>query len=197
MPPEGSFMRWFLTNRSIHVWITLVAPPQPPVISWRMYTDRPPLQSTLFSLAVFTFVINFKRTSPFAHLLPAGNTFYSHPLDFISTWLSVYKMHTLHVSAETAERRRKGVEDVRKRALYRKAHGLDKGEGFGGWTAKGDDELLGPAIRSDGRGDGNVAVASGAQGDGTVAADGRKLEEGVYVDFEGRKKPVKKWLGIW
>ena len=24
MPPEGSFMRWFLTNRSIHVWITLV-----------------------------------------------------------------------------------------------------------------------------------------------------------------------------
>lgn len=24
MPPEGSFMRWFLTNRSIHIWITLV-----------------------------------------------------------------------------------------------------------------------------------------------------------------------------
>ena len=24
MPPEGSFMHWFLTNRSIHMWITLV-----------------------------------------------------------------------------------------------------------------------------------------------------------------------------
>ena len=24
MAPEGSFMRWFLTNRSIHMWITLV-----------------------------------------------------------------------------------------------------------------------------------------------------------------------------
>ena len=24
MPPEGSFMRWFLTDRTIHVWITLV-----------------------------------------------------------------------------------------------------------------------------------------------------------------------------
>ena len=23
-PDEGSFMRWFLTNRSIHTWITLV-----------------------------------------------------------------------------------------------------------------------------------------------------------------------------
>jgi len=24
MPPEGSFLHWFLTNRSIHLWITLV-----------------------------------------------------------------------------------------------------------------------------------------------------------------------------
>jgi hypothetical protein len=25
MPPEGTFMRWFLENRSIHVWIALVS----------------------------------------------------------------------------------------------------------------------------------------------------------------------------
>lgn len=24
MPPEGTFLHWFLTNRSIHVWITIV-----------------------------------------------------------------------------------------------------------------------------------------------------------------------------
>ena len=24
MPPKGTFMHWFLTNRSIHVWITMV-----------------------------------------------------------------------------------------------------------------------------------------------------------------------------
>ncbi|MCJ1246280.1 hypothetical protein MMC30_003486 [Trapelia coarctata] len=173
MPPEGSFMHWFLTNRSIHVYITL---------------------STLFTLALLSFVINFKHTSPFAHLLPAGNTFYSHPLDYISTWLSVYKTHTLHVSAETAERRRKKVEDVQKRALYRKAHGLDKEQGLGGWTAKGDDELLGPAIKSDARGGGDVAVAS----DGRAAVEGTEADEGVYADFEGRRKrPLKKWLGIW
>ncbi|KAK3062837.1 hypothetical protein LTS18_003261, partial [Coniosporium uncinatum] len=23
MPPEGSFMHWFLTNRTIHLWLTL------------------------------------------------------------------------------------------------------------------------------------------------------------------------------
>jgi hypothetical protein len=27
MPPEGSFMHWFLTNRFIHMWIILVALP--------------------------------------------------------------------------------------------------------------------------------------------------------------------------
>lgn len=24
MPPEGSFMHWFLTDRTIHLWITIV-----------------------------------------------------------------------------------------------------------------------------------------------------------------------------
>lgn len=28
MPPEGSFSRWFLTNRTLHLWITLVRSPQ-------------------------------------------------------------------------------------------------------------------------------------------------------------------------
>lgn len=26
MPPEGTFFHWFLTNRNIHVWITMVSP---------------------------------------------------------------------------------------------------------------------------------------------------------------------------
>lgn len=25
MPPEGTVLHWFLTNRSIHVWITMVS----------------------------------------------------------------------------------------------------------------------------------------------------------------------------
>jgi hypothetical protein len=24
MPPEGSFMHWFLTNKMLHTWITVV-----------------------------------------------------------------------------------------------------------------------------------------------------------------------------
>lgn len=29
MPPEGSFMHWFLTNRMLHVYISFVRPPNP------------------------------------------------------------------------------------------------------------------------------------------------------------------------
>jgi hypothetical protein len=132
--------------------------------------------------------MNFKMTSPFAHLLPSMDQLYSHPLDAISTWLTVYKMHTDHISAETAERRRKKTEDVQKRAAYRKAHGIDNDQGFGGWLAKGEQEI--PATAAVLGEDGGVSVT-------TEGAVKQTEEKGVYVDFEGNKKPVKKWLGIW
>lgn len=113
-------------------------------------------------------------------------------------------MHVAHTSAETAERRRKKVEDVKKRTLYRRAHGLEK-EGeeqgvLGGWLGRGG--------REGEEGDGRGAVVEGKGGvvvedaDPKAEVDGRgerELEEqGVYTDFEGRRrKPLKKWLGIW
>ncbi|KAI9697181.1 MAG: hypothetical protein M1836_004745 [Candelina mexicana] len=172
MPPEGSFMYWFLTNRGIHMWITL---------------------STLTSLAIYTFLTNFRLTSPFAHLLPPFSSFLSHPISFMSTWLEVYKLHTAHISAETAERRKRKVDDVVKRSEYRKAHGLDQGEGFGAWTARTEGEALGPAIGGSEVKGVNVV----AMGDGTVGNGAEKEEKGVYKDFEGRRRPVKKWFGIW
>ena len=86
------------------------------------------------------------------------------------------------------------MEDVQKRSHYRKAHGLDKEQGWGGWTAKSDDELLGPALRTDGAIGSEVSRSSSAVGVAPKAAD---TDGAVYVDWEGRKKPVKKWFGIW
>jgi len=40
--------------------------------------------------------------------------------------IEVLRLHTAHVTAETMERRKHKVEDVAKRAAYRKAHGLDQ-----------------------------------------------------------------------
>ncbi len=155
-------MYWFLNNRSIHIYITL---------------------GTLFSMAGFTWITNFKHTSKFADMLPVASDLVFHPIKWCRQVAMVFRLHAAAVSAETAARRQAKVDDVAKRAEYRKAHGLET-EGFGGWTAKTDEESLGPAIPYDGR---VPAVA-------TVEA----IEGGVESEEAPKqKKPLKKWLGIW
>ncbi|KAL8920082.1 MAG: hypothetical protein Q9208_006435 [Pyrenodesmia sp. 3 TL-2023] len=133
-------------------------------------------------------------------MLPPAREFWSHPFKFAATYVHVYKLHTDYVSAETVERRKKKVDDVQKRSRYRKAHGLENDEGFGGWTAKTDAELLGPALPSQDIPD----RIEGPPADKIVtnAADVEPKSVSLaakdqYVDFEGKRRPVKKWLGIW
>jgi hypothetical protein len=132
------------------------------------------IQGTLFSMAGFTWVTNFKRTSKFADMLPSASDLFFHPIAFTRTFLEVLKLHSAAMTAETVERRRNKVDDVSKRAEYRKAHGLES-EGFGGWTAKTDEQSLGPAIPT---------------------GDGDTREVAVQEHLQHRK-PIKKWLGIW
>lgn len=152
MPAEGTVMHRLLHSKGIHVWITL---------------------STLSMLAGAVWIENFKRSSPFAEMLPRWTQLFLHPIKFFRTFLEVVKLESDRSTAETMERRRAKVEDVQKRAAYRKAHGLDKDDTFGGWTAKSDQDLLGPAIPIGG-------------------TDGAPAEQVVR-----EKKPLKKWLGIW
>ena len=125
--------------------------------------------------------------------------FLAHPFSFLARYWEVYQMHVDHVSAETAERRKQKVEDVRKRSEYRKAHGLETG-GLGGWEAKREGEEMGPALREGGDVSHNVS-RSETNLDLTAAAVGTveaPSEQETYVDFEGRKQPArKKWFGIW
>ena len=120
-------------------------------------------------------------------------------MNFLSQYIEVYKLHTAHISAETAERRRKKVDDVSKRSAYRKAHGLDKEQGFGGWMARGEGEESGTGMKVDG------AVGSEIGGP-TAAETGNSMSpvssdsgagDAVYRNLGGEKKPLKKWLGIW
>ncbi|PYH99599.1 hypothetical protein BO71DRAFT_415324 [Aspergillus ellipticus CBS 707.79] len=157
-PPEGTVMFWFLTHRWIHIWIAM---------------------SVLVSMAGFTFTTNFKRTSPFAHLLPSWSGLMVHPIDTVSQAVSVFRMHVEHSSRETREKRRRRVDDAEKRRQYRVAHGLEEPdeEKDGKAATEGVVEV-----------DDQSPVAVEQQG-----ADGKS----VYVDWEGNKRPVKKWLGIW
>ncbi|WEW57234.1 hypothetical protein PRK78_002699 [Emydomyces testavorans] len=168
-PPEGTVMHKFLTNRGIHVWISL---------------------GVLFSLATFTYTTNFKATSPFADLLPPWSQLLTHPINTIGEFLSVMKLHADHVTLETTEKRKRNVDDVEKRREYRIAHGLEEREA--GRDQPGDDDgNNGPQGKEE-----EVGAEAGVV---EVAALG-KQEAGEgnsgYVDWEGKKRPVKKWLGI-
>ncbi|KAI5281856.1 hypothetical protein KEM54_003112, partial [Ascosphaera aggregata] len=133
--------------------------------------------SVLFTLASFTWKTEFARNSPYADLLPTWGALLRHPIDTISQFLQVMKMHSEHVTIETAERRKKHAQDVERRRLYRVAHGLEEAQ-------EGDRERL-QALRK------------------TVRAEnGEPVEE---VDAEAlappsepaKRRPVRKWLGIW
>ncbi|KAI4177345.1 MAG: hypothetical protein LQ343_000325 [Gyalolechia ehrenbergii] len=182
MPAEGTFMFWFLNNRLLHMSISM---------------------TVLFSLAAIVFVENFHRSTPYIDMLPAGKEFWSHPFQFAATYGHVYKLHTDHVSAETAERRKKKIDDVQKRSRYRKAHGLENEQGFGGWTAKSDAESLGPALPSQdfpGQVESSLrdrSAPNNAETQPKTAPAAAADDQSTYVDPAGRKRPVKKWLGIW
>src|SRR5438045_2404156 len=81
-------------------------------------------------------------------MLPPASDLFFHPIMFFRKCAEVLRLHTAEVSAETAERRKRKVDDVQKRSEYRKKHGLETEE-IGGWTAKTDAEALGPAIPAD------------------------------------------------
>jgi hypothetical protein len=102
------------------------------------------------------------------------------------------------------ERRKAKVEDVKKRDAYRKAHGLDKDEGFGAWTARGEGEEMGGGLRvagekrekEEGKGEGDKVLNLGdgklMLADGTIVVEQPQGGEQVV-----ERRPVKKWLGIW
>ncbi|KAI0101863.1 hypothetical protein GGR51DRAFT_305479 [Nemania sp. FL0031] len=103
-PPPNTWSHWFINSRGVHTFITL---------------------GTLTSLALYTFAANFQAKSPFADMIPPIAEFPRHPFQYIGVCIDVLRMHEEHESAQTAEKRRRKVEDVTKRNEYRKAHGLE------------------------------------------------------------------------
>ena len=94
----------------------------------------------------------------------------------MARYVEVYKLHTAHLSAETAERRRKAVEDAQKRSRYRRAHGIESTTG-----------VMGLGVEGEGEGEGEGRNGEGEVGDG----------EGEVVEEKRMRRPVKKWFGVW
>ncbi len=84
-------------------------------------------------------------------------------------------------SHEASIKRRRGVEDAQKQALYRKAHGYEDEEGIEPWAGTGF-------------ANGDVAVGANAMAGNPERAD----DAGKTGDVPIReRRQVKKWLGIW
>jgi hypothetical protein len=98
------------------------------------------------SLTAYTFAAKFNATSPYADMIPPISEFPSHPIDYIGTCLHVLRLHEEHISAVTAEKRRRRVEDVAKRNEYRKAHGLDPAQGIESWTGSAQSPIADSAV---------------------------------------------------
>ena len=135
-------------------------------------------------------------------MLPPAREFFRHPVACVRTLIEIFKLNTAHTSAITAERRKRKIEDVRKRSEYRKAHGLDQGEGFGQWTYRGDneEEAVAPQalpLTSDGTVAVSVAAVAAETAEGGLGEKTSSGGGGGYRDWEGRRKPVRKWFGIW
>jgi hypothetical protein len=109
-------------------------------------------------------------------MIPPWQDLFLHPITYSRRWIEILRLNAARTTAETDARRARKVDDVAKRAQFRKAHGLDKDEGFGGWTVKNDQELLDAVMPPAG----GVPVP--------VEADTEPVKE---------KKKLKKWLGIW
>ncbi|KAG7285227.1 hypothetical protein NEMBOFW57_009848 [Staphylotrichum longicolle] len=192
LPPKNTRAHWFLHNRWIHVVITV---------------------GTLTGLAIYTFALSFSRTSPFADMLPPASDYLRHPIASLRMLVEVLRLHEAHKTARISEKRKRNVEDVAKRAAYRKAHGLPDEMGLFGQkmaviNLDGDNEgakaATATATAVEG-GEGKVAVAElEVGGDGGVVREeehGAKDETARRLTEEERQAVVAKakgkWLGIF
>ena len=84
-------------------------------------------------------------------------------------------MDVQHNSMRVREQRHRRIEDAEKRRQYRLAHGLEEpAEGEKVAEVVDDQSPISP-----------------------VASNGQGQDQAEYVDWEGKRKPVKKWFGIW
>ncbi|KAH9843400.1 hypothetical protein Tdes44962_MAKER07407 [Teratosphaeria destructans] len=167
MPPEGTLMHSFLTNRSIHLYFSL---------------------SVLVSLAFFIWLQDFLHNTPYRDLLPPNNMIFAHPFTFFSRWWEVYTMHVQYISAQTAEKRKQKLDDAEKRKEYRKAHGIEtKGEGMLEKFVGGNAENAAPRERGAGEEASPLAAVEEA-----ALPEGAYVDFEGKVQTER-----KKWFGIW
>lgn len=105
--------------------------------------------------------------------------------------MEIYKLQAEYTTEETKRRREKWVEDARKAKAYRVLQGLEPLEGQG-LEVKSLVERIRGSKSDEGWEERLLRMHTGQVVDEEQGSKGEK-----YVDFQGRKRAVKKWFGIW
>ncbi|KAI9661460.1 MAG: hypothetical protein M1831_002982 [Alyxoria varia] len=120
LPPEGSWRRWFLTTRWVHLVLTL---------------------APLTLLAIYSLATSFYTSCAYREELPTRTDWLYFPFQSLKQFLHIYNLHVKDQSAKKLEQRRLELEDVAKRREFQKAHGIEVGFLTGSWMDKlGTDE---------------------------------------------------------
>ncbi|KAK6825714.1 hypothetical protein PG987_013208 [Apiospora arundinis] len=172
-PPPNTWSHWFIHNKHIHMFITLGA---------------------LMSLGVYTFTARFNANSPFADMIPPIGEFPKQPINYIRTCVEVLKLHEEHESAQTAEKRRRRIEDVQKRNEYRKAHGLPIANGIESWTGTGSTKSAEEVDAAAAATPAAIPVSAAPSAAVDAISAHERQETDLQADADGKRK---KFLGIF
>lgn len=163
-------------------------------------------------MAGYSIALSFISTTAYRDMLPSSSDFFSHPLQSLGQFITVYKLHVAHESEKVAEKRRRKLEDVKKREEFMRAHGVEPGFLTGGWMGKfgtvegdlakkqraeqnlagqeTDREIESPVAMQ--------AVAAGPVQSGLSSPDlGVAAEQNQQQQQQQEKRKPKLWLGIW
>lgn len=137
-------------------------------------------------------------------MLPPAGDYLSHPIDSVRMLVEVMRLHEAHKTAAINEKRRRNVEDVAKRAAYRKAHGLPDAMGLFNQPMariRSDEEM---AALEAGGDDGTAKGVVGEEEGGVESQGekpGKKEPEARRLTEEERQavvqKAKQKWMGVW
>ncbi len=125
-------------------------------------------------------------------MLPPASEYLTSPFTAFPTLAEVVRLHEAHKTARISEKRQRNVEDVAKRAAYRRAHGLPEEMGlFGAKLAP----VAPVAVEGEGGAGEKVVEVGVVEAVGGGSGEVGRLSEEEKREVAGKAKT--KWFGIF
>ena len=140
-------------------------------------------------------VMEFHRKTPYYDLLPSRSEFLTSPFRSLKQYFDIYRMDMLYHSDRARESRKQKIADTKKREVYRKEHGITEEGTWPDYVTKTVEKYIGSAPEKYTTQQDLMVKRGEVATPTTTPRD--QVDDNTYTDFEGQKRPVKKWLGIW